>query len=174
MSLRESKSMNEGALTIPGYKSGGWNYRLYTESGLIDPDKLMITANYPLKMAGGGHPVALDTANKRVFIGCRQEPMVVVMDAETGKEITGVPVPQDIDDLFYYTKNKRLYASCGEGFIAVLQQMDADHYEVVEKIATVKGAKTSLLDAEAGRLYLAVPRQAGQPGPEIRIYKIRD
>ncbi len=35
----DSKSLNEGALTIPGYKSGGWNYRLYTESGLYDPDK---------------------------------------------------------------------------------------------------------------------------------------
>ncbi|GHD41548.1 ATP-binding cassette domain-containing protein [Streptomyces galbus] len=35
----DSKSLNEGALTVPGYKSGGWNYRLYTESGLVDPDK---------------------------------------------------------------------------------------------------------------------------------------
>ncbi|MFJ5231909.1 ATP-binding cassette domain-containing protein [Kitasatospora sp. NPDC088391] len=34
-----SKSLNEGALTIPGYKPGGWNYRLYTESGLVDPDR---------------------------------------------------------------------------------------------------------------------------------------
>ncbi|MGW4561257.1 ATP-binding cassette domain-containing protein [Streptomyces sp. NPDC004561] len=35
----DSRSLNEGALTVPGYKSGGWNYRLYTESGLVDPDK---------------------------------------------------------------------------------------------------------------------------------------
>ncbi|MFI1002956.1 ATP-binding cassette domain-containing protein [Streptomyces galbus] len=35
----DSKSLNEGALTVPGYRSGGWNYRLYTESGLVDPDK---------------------------------------------------------------------------------------------------------------------------------------
>ncbi|MER6354457.1 excinuclease ABC subunit UvrA [Streptomyces sp. NPDC001634] len=35
----ESKSLNEGAITVPGYKSGGWNYRLYTESGFYDPDK---------------------------------------------------------------------------------------------------------------------------------------
>ncbi len=35
----DTKSLNEGALTIPGYKAGGWNYRLYTESGLVDPDK---------------------------------------------------------------------------------------------------------------------------------------
>ncbi|MGW1285365.1 ATP-binding cassette domain-containing protein [Streptomyces sp. NPDC002586] len=35
----DSLSLNEGALNIPGYKTGGWNYRLYTESGLYDPDK---------------------------------------------------------------------------------------------------------------------------------------
>ena len=32
-------SLNQGAMTIPGYKTGGWNYRMYTESGLLDPDK---------------------------------------------------------------------------------------------------------------------------------------
>ncbi|GAA1180588.1 excinuclease ABC subunit UvrA [Streptomyces hebeiensis] len=35
----DGKSLNEGALTVPGYKPGGWNYRLYTSSGLYDPDK---------------------------------------------------------------------------------------------------------------------------------------
>ncbi|MFJ2168020.1 ATP-binding cassette domain-containing protein [Streptomyces griseofuscus] len=35
----EGKSLNEGALTVPGYKAGGWNHRLYAESGLMDPDK---------------------------------------------------------------------------------------------------------------------------------------
>ena len=35
----ESKSLAEGALTIPGYTAGGWNYRLYTASGFVDPDK---------------------------------------------------------------------------------------------------------------------------------------
>src|ERR1035437_8084947 len=33
------KSLNEGALTIPGYKAGGWNFRLYRASGFLDPDK---------------------------------------------------------------------------------------------------------------------------------------
>ncbi len=35
----DSKSLNEGALKIPGYKAGGWNNRLYSQSGLYDPDK---------------------------------------------------------------------------------------------------------------------------------------
>ena len=35
----DSLSLNEGAITVPGYKGGGWNSRLYVESGFFDPDK---------------------------------------------------------------------------------------------------------------------------------------
>src|SRR5690348_3080827 len=35
----ENKSLNEGAITVPGYTGGGWNSRLYSESGFYDPDK---------------------------------------------------------------------------------------------------------------------------------------
>src|SRR5262245_54443959 len=35
----DTKSLAEGALTVPGYTAGGWNYRLYASSGFVDPDK---------------------------------------------------------------------------------------------------------------------------------------
>jgi excinuclease UvrABC ATPase subunit len=35
----DSKSLNEGAITVPGYTGGGWNSRLYGASGFFDPDK---------------------------------------------------------------------------------------------------------------------------------------
>jgi excinuclease UvrABC ATPase subunit len=35
----DSKSLAGGAITVPGYKGGGWNSRLYIESGFVDPDK---------------------------------------------------------------------------------------------------------------------------------------
>jgi excinuclease UvrABC ATPase subunit len=35
----ESKSLSEGAITVPGYTGGGWNSRLYSASGFFDPDK---------------------------------------------------------------------------------------------------------------------------------------
>ncbi|SDB83681.1 Excinuclease UvrABC ATPase subunit [Raineyella antarctica] len=35
----DTKSLDEGALTIPGYNAGGWNVRFYSESGLLDPAK---------------------------------------------------------------------------------------------------------------------------------------
>src|SRR5689334_20884766 len=35
----DSKSLADGAITVPGYQAGGWNYRLYGESGFYDPHK---------------------------------------------------------------------------------------------------------------------------------------
>jgi len=35
----ETRSVNDGAITVPGYSGGGWNSRLYAESGFFDPDK---------------------------------------------------------------------------------------------------------------------------------------
>ncbi len=37
--IDDAKSLNEGAITVPGYTGGGWNSRLYCESGFYDPDK---------------------------------------------------------------------------------------------------------------------------------------
>ena len=35
----ETKSLNEGALTIPGYTVDGWQVRIFAASGFLDPDK---------------------------------------------------------------------------------------------------------------------------------------
>jgi excinuclease UvrABC ATPase subunit len=35
----DSKSLAEGAIAVPGYGTGGWNFRLYSASGFVDPDK---------------------------------------------------------------------------------------------------------------------------------------
>ncbi|MGV3709885.1 MAG: ATP-binding cassette domain-containing protein [Gemmatimonas sp.] len=35
----ENKSLNQGALTIPGYTADGWMVRIFGESGFVDPDK---------------------------------------------------------------------------------------------------------------------------------------
>ena len=64
-------------------------------------------------------------------------------------------------------------ASCGEGFLAVIRQIDADRYEQVAKLPTGKLARTCFFDADTGRLFLAVPRYKGKEGPEIWVYRAR-
>jgi len=138
---------------------------------VIDTDKNEIANRYAVKSAGANQCLAVDEPNHRLFIGCRTKPMLVVMDSDTGKEIASLAIPADIDDLFFDAKRKRLYASCGEGFLAVIRQLDKDRYEMQDKIATVKDARTCSFDADTGRLYLAVPRQPNKKGPEIRVYQ---
>jgi DNA-binding beta-propeller fold protein YncE len=140
---------------------------------VIDTAKNEVTNVYPVKKSDGAHPLALDEANHRVYLGCRKEPMVVVIDTETGKEVGSAPIPDGVDDLFFDAGRKKLYASCGDGFLAVLKVVDADHIELLEKVPTVKGARTCLQVPETGMLYLAVPRQEGKDGPEIRVYKVK-
>ncbi len=35
----ETKSLAEGAITVPGYTADGWSVRIYSESGFLDPHK---------------------------------------------------------------------------------------------------------------------------------------
>jgi DNA-binding beta-propeller fold protein YncE len=140
---------------------------------VVDSDKNEVLHRYPLKLADRAYPMAVDEANHRLFLGCRNKPSIVVVDSETGAEVTSVAIPEDIDDLFYDAKNKRLYASCGAGALAVVRQRDADHYETLETIRTVKMARTCFFDSAGERLYLIVPRQEGEEGPTIRVYRPR-
>jgi len=140
---------------------------------VFDPKSLAVKKRFPIGVAQTPTGLAYDAKTNRLFIGCRKEPTVLVMDTETGKEISTVSIPGGIDDLFLDAPRKKLYASCGEGFLVVLKQTDADKLEIVEKIPTVKDARTCLYVPETQRIYLAVPRQAGKEGPEIRIYQAK-
>jgi hypothetical protein len=98
------------------------------------------------------------------------------MDSDTGKIVASVPIPGDVDDLSFDARRGRIYASCGEGAIAVIRQIDADRYESLATIPTTGGARTSLFDADAGQLYVAVPRRADQTdrdNPEVWVYRAR-
>jgi hypothetical protein len=140
---------------------------------VIDTDQDKVIARFPLQSAGANYPMALDEEHHRIFVGCRKPPCILVLDSETGKEIVRVPIPGDTDDLFFDGKRRQLYASCGEGFLGVARQTDADRYELVEKIATAKVARTCFFDPDTSRLYLAVPRQQGKQGPEVWVYEAK-
>jgi hypothetical protein len=61
----------------------------------------------------------------------------------------------DADDLFVDAKRRRVYVSCGEGFIDVFASYGG-RYLRMEHVATAGGARTSLFVPELDRLFLAV------------------
>jgi hypothetical protein len=140
---------------------------------VVDTEKNEVIRQFQLPGDKGVETLVLDEANGRIFVGLRGDPMVVVLDRGSGKEVARVVIPEGIDDMFFDAKHRNIYASCGTGSIAVVRQIDADHYELVAKVPTIKGAKTCYFDPQASRLYLAVPRQAGKEGPEVWVYQLR-
>jgi DNA-binding beta-propeller fold protein YncE len=143
---------------------------------VIDTEKDEVIGRFPVAPAGTNAAVAIDEPNHRLFIGCRKNPALVVMDSDTGKIVASVPIPGDVDDLSFDARQGRIYASCGEGAIAVVRQIDADRYESLATIPTIKGARTSIFNAGDGQLYLAVPRRKDHPeqeNPEVWAYRAR-
>jgi hypothetical protein len=117
-------------------------------------------------------PMALDEANHRLFVGCRQPARLVVFDTSTGQPVADLAVSGDTDDLFYDAARKRLYISCGEGFVDVIGQVDGDTYQLRERIPTRPGARTSFFSPGLNEFYLAVPERGNQPA-EIRVFVIQ-
>jgi DNA-binding beta-propeller fold protein YncE len=141
-----------------------------SQVAVIDLAKHQVTATFPLKLADGASPLAYDAKNGLLFAGCRKEPLVVVLDAKSGKVLTSVAIPGNVDDLHLDGRRGRLYASCGDGALAVIEKK-GDQYAVIARVETPKRAKTSAFSGATGRLYLAVPRQPGMDAPEIRVYQ---
>jgi hypothetical protein len=138
---------------------------------VMDGEKRKLLNTWLLEGIDGNSPLGLDEARHRLFVGTRHPAQLVVLDTTTGKPMAKVDISSDADDLFYDPANKRIYVSCGEGFIDVIEQRDADHYTLSTRIPTVAGARTSTFSGTLNAFYLGVPRRGDQPA-ELRIFKV--
>ena len=137
---------------------------------VIDRVQQKVLAKWRLAAAHSNFPMALDEANHRLFIGCRSPARLLVLDTTSGKNVAQVEISGDTDDVFYDAKRQRVYVSCGEGFLDVIQISAGGHCERIAHEPTRGGARTSFYSPDSDRLYLAVPKSWGQEA-EIRIYQ---
>jgi DNA-binding beta-propeller fold protein YncE len=137
---------------------------------VVDRDKGQVTATWKLS-AQSNFPMALDEDGRRLYVGCRQPSKLLVFDTDAGREVAAVPCSGDADDVFFDAASKRVYVSCGAGFLDVFDVAEAAPRRLA-KIATASGARTCLFVPEQGKIFLAVPHRDKQPA-EIRVYKIQ-
>ncbi|PYX75281.1 MAG: hypothetical protein DMG72_07695 [Acidobacteria bacterium] len=139
---------------------------------VIDRNTRKVT-DFPLRTGKANYPMALDEADRRLFVVTRKPAQLVVLDSDSGAMVASVPCVNDSDDLYYDTARKRIYAPGGEGFISVVQQIDPDHYQSLAKIPTTIGARTGLWYEKRDRFYLAVPASSKQ-GAALWVYAPED
>jgi DNA-binding beta-propeller fold protein YncE len=142
------------------------------EVTVVDRDQRRVIAHWPMGKFAGNFPMALDENTHRLFVGCRNPPRLIVIDTANGRTVADVDISGDTDDLFCDPKRERLYISCGEGFLDIMQWKDHDHYERLARQPTRDGARTSYFARELDRLFLAAPKR-GTLDAEVRVYRPR-
>ena len=118
---------------------------------VVDREQRSVLETWPMQKFQANFPMALDENNHRLFIGCRKPPRLVIFDTENGKPVADLAISGDTDDLFHDAKRKRIYISCGEGFIDVIDQSSANQYQRMAKISTATGARTSFFSSDLDR-----------------------
>ncbi len=93
-----------------------------------------------------------------------------MLDTASGKPVAGLEISGDVDDLFYDARRRRLYLSCGEGFVDAVEQRAPDNHRRLAKVPTARGARTAFFSPELDRYCLAVPARGGRQA-EIRIFQ---
>jgi len=140
---------------------------------VVDLKMRKVIARWPV--APGGHPVgmAMDPAKHRLFVGCRNPQMLVVMNAETGAVESSLPIGAGVDATRF--DQGRAFASAGDGTLTVASEQDGK-WVVEQTVQTRKGARTMGLDSTTHRIYLPTaelePQTTGRPRPKPGTFMI--
>lgn len=113
------------------------------------------TAAWRLSGMRANFPIALDRAERTVASVFRAPPKLALIDAASGAVAARLDACGDADDVFFDDRRRRIYISCGEGFVDVFATQTGGSYAHFARIATAPGARTSLFVPEFDRLFVA-------------------
>jgi DNA-binding beta-propeller fold protein YncE len=130
-------------------------------------------AKWPLKGLRGNYAMALNEEDHRLFTITRKTPMMVVLNTETGEEVTRLRAAGECDDVYFDAGRKRVYVIGGAGVISVFQQNDPDHYELLADVPTGIGIRTGFFYAKRDRFYVGVPAKGSEPA-QIWTFEAED
>jgi hypothetical protein len=117
----------------------------------------------------------MDVKNRRLFSGCDNK-MMAVVNADTGKVITTMPIGDGVDADRFDPETHLAFASCGEGVLTVVKEEAPDKYSVLQSVPTQARARTMELDPKTHQVFLVTadfgPKPAAtadQPNPRPPI-----
>src|SRR5437870_3663413 len=121
---------------------------------VFDPKSLEVRKRFPIGVAKTPTGLAYDAKTKRLFIGCRNEPKMVVMDSTSGKVINSFPIGRGVDYAGFDPQAKLIFFSCSEGVLSIYREKSADEYEDAGAVKTQPSAKTMAFDPKTKKVFL--------------------
>jgi YVTN family beta-propeller protein len=120
------------------------------------------TRSLPTLGARLNFPMAIDRHAHLILVVFRSPAILMALSSEDGHVAAKVRTCRDADDVFLDARRHRVYVSCGEGVVDVLDQTETG-YRRLARVPTVSGARTSLFVPELDRLFVAVPARRNEP-----------
>jgi DNA-binding beta-propeller fold protein YncE len=133
---------------------------------VFDPKSLEVKKRFPIGVAKTPTGLAYDAKTNRLFIGCRNEPKMVVMDAATGKVINSFPIGGRVDYAAFDPGAKLVFFSCGDGILSIYHEKSADDYEDAGELKTQPSAKTMAFDPKTKKIFLSAAEYVETPASD--------
>jgi YVTN family beta-propeller protein len=133
----------------------------------VDMRTRTVVASWPLG-AEGPTGLAIDTKTKRLFAGCDKQ--LVVMDAANGNVVTRLPIGDGCDGVAFDSGLGLVFASCGEGKLTVIKELDATRFRVIDNVPTKRSARTCTVDPNTHTVFLpAADTEPGAAGERPKV-----
>ncbi len=155
-------------INVPGGLVGGGGKVV-----IADRVTLKVTATWTLQEAGRNFPMALDSENKRLYVGCRRPSKLLVIDVETGRTLASPECVGDADEVFVDGPTGMVLVVGGDGALDVFHSDERNILAPTASIKIAPGARTGLLVAETHTMYVAAPKRSGHE-TQIREYSLAD
>jgi DNA-binding beta-propeller fold protein YncE len=118
----------------------------------IDAAKATVMKKYALTGCEGPSGLAIDTKARRLFSVCGNRTMAI-SDPDKGTVVGTVAIGAGPDGVVFDPGTGYAMSSNGDGTLTIVQQ-SGGKYDVLENIATERGARTIALDEKTHRVYL--------------------
>jgi DNA-binding beta-propeller fold protein YncE len=134
---------------------------------VVDAKTLKKTGEYDLDgkgLAPGG--LAFDAKNRVLFASCHTPPTMVILNADTGKILTKLPIGAGTDGATFNPKTMEAFSSNGgAGTLSIIKENSPTSFVVEQELPTMPGAKTLTLDGKTSHVLMIAAEYGPPPAP---------
>jgi DNA-binding beta-propeller fold protein YncE len=128
----------------------------------IDAAKAAVMKKYALTGCDEPSGMAIDPKNRRLMSVCANRVMAI-SDPDAGKVVATVAIGAGSDGAAFDPGTGYAFSSNGDGTLTIVQQTGGK-WDVLENIATERGARTIAVDEKTHKVYLPTAKTAPSAG----------
>jgi DNA-binding beta-propeller fold protein YncE len=133
---------------------------------VVDTKTLTVTAHWPLEGKGGGPGgLGFDVKNHILFASCHDPATMVILNSDTGKIITALPIGQGTDGATFNPATMEAFSSNRDATLTVIKENSPTDFVVEQNLTTMTVAKTLSLDSKTNRILLIAAELQPAPPP---------